>query len=196
MNVARFMRTDPITVLPSASLADAKRLMDEHGFGLLLVADEAGVLDGFLTRGALKSVADLSLPVSRIRTPVRFAVSPTDTVERAALVLLAHQLVVLPVVDEGHLVGVITQTEVLRAIATGLGIGVEGTRLTIQVRPGSDDVYRALRILGAHEAKLLSVVSGRSSGERHLMILRVQGVADRERLCRELEAALTVDEDA
>lgn len=195
MNVSQFMRRDPVTILPTASLADAQRLMDEHGFGLLLVASDEGLLDGFLTRGAFKSTEDLSIPVSKARSVARFVVASTDTVERAALVMLAHQLVVLPVVDDGRLVGIISQTEVLRALAAGLGIGVEGTRVTVHVRPGMEDVYRVLEVLREHDAQLLSLVGDRApeGGERRGMVLRVQGVADREKLCTDLEAALGED---
>jgi acetoin utilization protein AcuB len=195
MNVSQFMRRDPVTVLPTASLAEAKRLMDEHGFGLLLVADGEGTLDGFLTRGAFKGTADLTIPVSKVRTASRFTVAPTDTVERAALMMLAHQLVVLPVVDDGRLVGIISQTEVLRALSAALGIGVEGSRVTVQVRPGMEDVYRVLEVLREHNAQLLSLVGDRvsDSEERRGVVLRVQGVADREKLCTDLEAALGED---
>jgi predicted transcriptional regulator len=186
MNVSQFMRRDPITVLPTASLADAQRLMDEHGFGLLLVAGEDGRLDGFLTRGAFKSTEDHSIPVSKVRAVARFVVAPTDTVERAALVMLAHQLVVLPVVDDGRLVGI---------VSGALGIGVEGARVTVQVRPGMEDVYRVLEVLREHDAKLLSLVGDRApkGGDRRGMVLRIQGVADREKLCTDLEAALGED---
>ncbi|UCF10169.1 MAG: CBS domain-containing protein [Candidatus Bipolaricaulota bacterium] len=198
MNVSQFMRRDPVTIRPTASLEDARQLMDEHGFGLLLVADEEGALEGFLTRGAFKSTEDLSIPVSKVRSDARFAVSPEDTVERAALLMLANQLVVLPVVDERRLVGIISQTEVLRALASALGIGVEGTRVTVHVRPGNEDIYRVLDVLREHDAQLLSLVGDRATGngDRRGMVLRLQGVDDRERLCRDLEAALTASAPA
>jgi len=196
MNVAQYMRSEPVTVLPSCSVDDAREVMEKHGFGLLLVAAEDATLDGFLTRAALASVEDGSLPVSRVRAKARFEVSPQDTVEKAALIMLANGLVVLPVVEEGRLVGVLSQTEILRALAAGLGIGTEGTRVTVKVRPSSADVYRVLDVLRKHEARLLSIICDPPQGERRNMVLRVQGVADRDLLCRELESVLTTADDA
>jgi CBS domain-containing protein len=170
--------------------------MDEHGFGLLFVAAEDGTFDGFLTRAAVASVEDSSTPIARVRAKPRYTVSPADTVEKAALVMLANGLVVIPVVDEDRLVGVVSQTEVLRALASGLGIGVEGARFTVRVRPGTDDIYRVFEVLRGHDARLLSVARDPASGERHEVILRIEGDADREQLRRAMEAALTGAADA
>jgi acetoin utilization protein AcuB len=160
------------------------------------VTTEDGTLDGFLTRAALAAADDASLSVSRVRAVARFAVSSEDTVEKAALLMLAHGLVVLPVVDDDRLVGVISQTEVLRALASSLGIGIEAARFTVRVRPGTDDVYRVLGVLRAHNAHLLSIVRDRPHGDRRDVILRVEGVADRDQVCREMEVALTTIDDA
>ena len=90
--------------------------MEEHGFGLLLVASETGQLEGFVTRGSLKDVPDWEAPVSRASHRARFAVGVADTLEKAALIMLKNRLVILPVTEDGQLLGVITQSEVLRGL--------------------------------------------------------------------------------
>ncbi len=191
MNVGNYMHPDPVTILPEAPLAEAKRVMDENGFGILLVASADHELAGFITKGSLKDVSNWEKSVGESCFPTNFAISPADTLEKAALILLANRLVLLPVVEDGKLVGVITQSEVLRALARALGIGLEGTRLTVRVRPDSGDVYAVIGILHDNNVRLVSLARGREGNGYQEIILRVQGIADKEGLKQALEQALT-----
>lgn len=190
MNVGLYMQRDPVTVLPEASLGEAKQVMEENGFGILLVVTAERELTGFVTKGSLKEVTDWEKPVGEACFETNFSVSPTDTLEKAALILLANRLVLLPVVEEGKLVGVITQSEILRALARALGIGLEGTRLTVKVRPGSGDLYSVLGVLREHGVRLVSLAQGEGRNGYQEIILRVQGITDKEGLRQALEAAL------
>ncbi len=190
MNVRRYMQSKAVTVGPDAPISQARDLMEEHGFGLLLVVTSEGTLEGFITRAGLKGVADWEAPVHRLSHPAKFAVSPDDTLEKAALILLANRLVVLPVVREGKLVGVLTQGELLRGLTHGLGIGLEATRLTVKVRSDSEDLYDVFSVLRAHGAKIVSLAQARTDDGTCEIVLRVQGIEEKERLRTELEAAL------
>ncbi len=190
MNVRRYMQPSAVTVPPDAPVSQARDLMEEHGFGLLLVVSAEGALEGFVTRAGMKEIKDWEVPVSRHSHPARFAVSPDDTLEKAALILLTNRLVLLPVVEDGKLTGVITQGELLKGLTRGLGIGLEATRLTVKVRADSEDLYDVFAVLREHGARIVSVTqSGSEDGSRDV-VLRVQGVEERERLRDELEAAL------
>lgn len=194
MNVGRYMHSDPVTVLADAPLSQAKQVMEENGFGLLLITTAEGALKGFITKGALKEVTDWEVPVEKVCFEARFAVSPNDTLEKAALILLGNQLVLLPVVNDGRLVGVITQSEILRALARALGIGLEGTRLTVKVRHATDDLYRVFEILQKNNVHIVSMIQGEKDEAYCQIILRTQGIADKEGLRTELEAALHKEE--
>jgi len=194
MKVARYMQRDAITIRPDARLSAARDVMEERGYGLLLVAAEDGALKGFITRGTLKGVTDWDAAVETVSHPVRFAVSPDDTLEKAALIMLENRLVVLPVTVEDRLVGVVTQIEVLRGLSCGLGIGQEGVRLTIAARSETDDLYRAIDVLRSRGIRLVSVARGGENGDRRDMILRVQSVEDKEGLRGALEAVLRSNE--
>jgi acetoin utilization protein AcuB len=190
MNVARHMQRDAVTALPSTTAGTVRKLMEEHGFGVLLVTSEDGRLQGFVTRGSLKGIVDWESPIEAIAHPVRFSVSPTDTLEKATLIMLENRLVVLPVTDGDLLVGVITQSAVLRGLADGLGIGLEGTRMELRLQAGSLELYEVLDVLRARNIHIVSMTNGSGSGERRDVILRVQGIGDREELRAELERRL------
>jgi len=189
MNVERYMERRTVTVLPEAPISEVKGVMDENRFSIVLVADSDGKLVGFVTRASFNGMEE-GTPVGGVAHPVRFAVAPSDTLEKAALIMLANRLVILPVTVDGKLVGVITQGDILRGLAVGLGIGLEGTRLTVRTRTDSDDLYRVFDVLKEHSVRLVSLAQGGGSGTHRNLILRLQGVEDRERLKADLEASL------
>jgi len=191
MNVGRHMQRDAVTALPSATVGTIRRVMEEHGFGLLLIASEDGGLRGFVTRASLRGVADDEVAVETVSHPVRFAVQTTDTLEKAALIMLDNRLVLLPVVEGDRLVGVITQSEVLRGLADGLGIGLVGTRMEIKLRKDSDDLFRAFDVLREHGVHVVSMASRRENETHRDVVLRLQGIADPEALRLALEARLS-----
>ncbi len=190
MNVDQYMQPGVTTLPPDAPLSAVRETMDAHGFGLLLIATPEGVLSGFITRAGLKDVKDWDVAVEKLSHPVKFSVSPEDTLEKAALIMLANRLVVLPVVDEERLIGVITQAELLKGLTLALGIGLEATRFTARVRNNSTDIYHTLDVLEKHGVKLVSLVQGKSNDTYSEIILRVQGVEDKAKLCVDLEVAL------
>ena len=192
MKVGRYMRSDQVTVPASAPISEAKRVMDEKGFSLLLVVDEEGALKGFITKGALKGVTDWETPLEKACFEARFAVSPEDTLEKAALILIDNQLVLLPVVDDGKLVGVISQSEVLHGLASALGIGLEGTRITVKLPHDSDGktIYRVLDTLDEEGVELVSLARGGKTDQYQELIVRAQGIGDKEVLTKKLEGVL------
>jgi len=192
MKVGRYMRSDQVTVPASAPISEAKRVMDEKGFSLLLVVDEEGALKGFITKGALKGVTDWETPLEKACFEARFAVSPEDTLEKAALILIDNQLVLLPVVDSGKLVGVISQSEVLHALASALGIGLEGTRITVKLPNASDGktIYKILDTLDEEGVELVSLARGGKTDQYQELIVRAQGIGDKEVLTKKLEEVL------
>jgi acetoin utilization protein AcuB len=193
MNVEQYMQAGVTTLLPDAPLSAVRATMDEHGFGLLLIASSEGKLTGFITRAGLKDVKDWDAPVDKMTHPVKFSVAPSDTLEKAALIMLANRLVVLPVVSEERLIGVITQAELLKGLTRALGVGLEATRFTAKIQAGSTDVYRLIDVLERHDASLISLVQGNEHGGYREIILRIQGAEDKDRLRTDLEAALRAE---
>lgn len=190
MNVDQYMQSGVTTLPPDAPLSAVRNTMDEHGFGLLLIATPEGKLKGFITRAGLNDVKDWEVPVEKLSHPVKFFVSPQDTLEKAALIMLANRLVVLPVVHQEILIGVITQAELLKGLTLALGIGLKATRFVAKVRRQSTDVYQLLDVLKAHDAKLISLVQGNKDDTHSEVVLRIQGVADKDKLRSDLEIAL------
>jgi len=129
MNVRDLMTTSPITVGPETPVLDARQLMIDKRFRHVLIADGPKLL-GIVTDRDIRlnlpspatslSVWEINyllarLTVASVMTKSLVTVSPRQDSREAALLMLDHKIGALPVVDGGHLVGIITETDLLRA---------------------------------------------------------------------------------
>jgi IMP dehydrogenase len=107
---------EPYTIWPSATMSDAKRLMQEKGVSGLLVVDANKKLLGILTaRDLLFEENDLNR-VSELMTPMKslHTASADASVDEARQLLRKYKLEKLPLVDEeGHLRGLITSKDMV-----------------------------------------------------------------------------------
>ncbi len=107
-----------ITIRPGASLAEARLLLDQHRIRHLPVV-EAGRLVGIVSDRDIRSAASASsldqLRVAEAMNRNVISVSPDAQVQEAAKLMLVHRIGGLPVVKEGELLGILTETDLLRA---------------------------------------------------------------------------------
>jgi CBS domain-containing protein len=115
MYVDRHMSSPAVTIGEDTTLADARSILEEHGFRHLPVIDGEGSLRGIVTdrdiRSALPSriggaVNDEALlqrlggtPVKEIMTPAPHSLTLSSTLDDALFVLEREKIGALPVVD-------------------------------------------------------------------------------------------------
>jgi acetoin utilization protein AcuB len=130
MKVAELMVTDLRTVEPDTTVAEALSLMTEYHVSALPVTDRPGRMIGVVsTTDVLEALTESSDAESRqqlfevttvrdLMTP-RPAVIPLDTdVKEAAQQMLYLEVRRLFVEDHGALVGVVSQSDIVRGVAT------------------------------------------------------------------------------
>jgi acetoin utilization protein AcuB len=137
--VEQWMSPDPLTITPGASALEAHGMMLRHGIRHLPVVGERGQLVGILSvddlRAALPAGTDLRAPLPASERPaasdflvgelMSFApetLGPGAELARAAERMAARRIGCLPIVDaRGRLVGLLSETDLLHALANGLG---------------------------------------------------------------------------
>lgn len=102
-----------VSVRPDASLVEAAQLMRAQDIGDVLVAGDSrlvGVLtDRDITLRAVANGADpLAVSAEAVCTPDPVVVGPDDSVAVAVTVMREHAVRRLPVVEDGHAIGMVS----------------------------------------------------------------------------------------
>ncbi|HLT37501.1 MAG TPA: IMP dehydrogenase [Enhygromyxa sp.] len=113
------MVADPLTIRPDASLREALRLMEQHGFSGLPVVENPGTPGkplGILTSRDVRFETNLDRAVSDVMTKEVITVPQGISPGKARLILHQHRIEKLLVVDHnGNLLGLITVKDILKA---------------------------------------------------------------------------------
>jgi CBS domain-containing protein/RNA polymerase-binding transcription factor DksA len=133
VDVEAWMTPDPVTVRPHASVLEAVDKMTDHGIRHLPVVDGRRRVVGILSIDDVRAAlpADLTLPpdaahrtaaresqVAEIMTYAPATARPGDPLREAAALLAARRIGCLPVIDDRErLVGILTETDALQALA-------------------------------------------------------------------------------
>ena len=131
MKVRELMTGAPITVSPNTSVLDARRLMLKERIRHLLVTDDrrlVGIITDRDIRLNLPSQATslsmwevnyllAKLTVGQVMTKSVIIIGPDREARAAAQLMLEHKVGALPVLDGEILIGILTETDILRAFA-------------------------------------------------------------------------------
>lgn len=139
MKIKYWMTKEPITVTPDTLAIDAQKIMKENKIRRLPVV-EKGKLVGIVTfRNLLEaapssatslSIFELNYLIMRMKVKDLMkknvvTISPEDTVVDAISLGMKHDIGGFPVVDNGELVGIVTETQISRAMMRLFGTNVK-----------------------------------------------------------------------
>ncbi|MBW2028915.1 MAG: CBS domain-containing protein [Deltaproteobacteria bacterium] len=161
MKIKDLMIPNPITITRGATIEEAIEVMKANSIRHLPVVKEDDKLDGFVTLSDLKTglipsmVAGVTLEDLVIRDPI--AVNPDDDVEIAAQLIYKHKIGGMPVVKDGRVVGIITESDILRAFVDMMGILTSSSRIDVVVGNEPGALKRALQIIHDNGGEIINV---------------------------------------
>ncbi len=176
MYVKLFMTTNPYTVAPDTNVSDAMVIMREKNIRRMPVMKN-GKLVGMISEKKLLEVSpspatSLSVfeinyllsktKIESVMTKDVVTISSGSLLEEAAIKMRDNHVGSLPVVDDGKLVGIITESNVFDAFVEVLGARDHGSRIVIEVvddRPGV-------------VAKIAGIIAGFDVNITHLVFLK------------------------
>lgn len=153
MYVRNRMTINPITVTPDTTIATALEIMREKNINRIPVVKD-GKLVGIITERKLMEVSPSSATslsifeinyllaktkVEQVMTKKVVTVAPDDLLEIAALKMRDNKVGGLPVVENGKVVGIITESNIFDAFIEIMGFRERGSRISILIqedRPG------------------------------------------------------------
>jgi acetoin utilization protein AcuB len=202
MLVKDSMKRDPVTVKKDDSFRYALKLIRKEGIKHLPVL-EGKRLVGIVTDRDLRQVApspatslevhELNyllerLKIEAIMTKKVITVSPESSLQEAAKLLIAHKVGCLPVVEREELVGIITESDFLRAYIEQEERmkGGPATELVVEDRPGAFEAVSMA--VGKESATVVSGTAFRQGKRRPVLLIRSAAPAAAD-LRQQLEAA-------
>ncbi|ARU59698.1 CBS domain-containing protein [Tumebacillus avium] len=114
MKVRDLMTNEVITLKAKHTLQDAAKLMLDLNVGVIPVAEEGDKLRGIITdrdivvRAVSKGADITKAKINDYMSPKLVSINPSESAEEAAKLMAEHQIRRLPVVEEGHMVGIIS----------------------------------------------------------------------------------------
>ena len=178
MIVGNRMTQEPITVEPADLAVRAVHKMQAGGFRRLPVVRD-GRLVGIISdrdlrehRGHLEQVK-----INDVMSTNPITVTPATTVEEAAQIMLERQIGGLPVVADGHLVGIVTASDILRAFLDVMGASHGGSSRIDFVLEGEEHGFvEATRLVVREGGEVLGVGTYREKlGDNPVCYLRLIG---------------------
>ncbi len=209
MPVQDWMSKELITIEEDASIMKASKLMKQNNIKHLPVLTK-GRLVGIISDRDLKeaqpskaTTLDIhelyylldEVKIKSLMSPRLFTITPMETVEKAAAIMLKHNISALPVVNpQGGLEGIITKGDVFRSFVSISGIYQAELAMGFELedRPGSiAEVTNVIRAYGGRIASILTAYEGAPEGFRRVYI-RAREVKNEEALLKELESKYKV----
>lgn len=149
MLVKDYMTRHPIMISPETPAAEAQKLMIENNVRHLPVVGDGKRLLGLITRERLRvpptDLASLNVwEISRFLSNLKvsdvmiklndlFIINQDTTLEDAAKLMCQQRIGSLLVVEDGAVVGIITEVDMLAELSNLLGGNVKGVRVVVRV---------------------------------------------------------------
>jgi len=204
MRIRDLMSTNVVTVTEDTSIHDARKIMDAHKIRRLPVMKKDKLV-GLVTKHMLLEAApspatSLSIhelhyllarmTVKEIMVKKPYTISPDMPAEEALQVGQEKGYGAFPVMEDGRLVGIVTESDIVRLMTRVLGVQEKGKRIEIKSSKDFGNMKRIMEILDKHKTVLLSMMTLQPGHEDDdwLVVLRLKS-EDAEPIAKELKSS-------
>ena len=185
------MTPNPITITPDTTFPDAFRVIREKGIRYLPVVNKRGKLIGIVTQTDLLHASPSSATTLTVfevnyllaRLQVKEVMSSPITVyedtplEEAARVMVDKGIGCLPVMRDGELTGLITETDIFQTFVEILGGEEASLRITVRVPDVRGELSRLTGVIAGLGGNICSVALFRGEDPEHVFLtFRLEGV--------------------
>lgn len=165
MLVKDYMTRHPLMAEPTMSIVEAESYMGENNIRHLPIVGDGKRLIGLVTRQRLlvdpgrlgsldvweitRYLSGLTVKEVMIKARDVLTIDLNATLEDAARLMVKKRIGCLPVLDQGIVVGVITETDLLAQLTNLLGGTVSGVRVTMRVPDKTGEFAKVTSALAA-----------------------------------------------
>ena len=203
MRIRDIMSTNVVAVDEKTSIHDARRIMEAHKIRRLPVMKKDKLV-GLVTKHMLLeaspspatslSIHELQyllakMTVKDIMIKKPYTISPDMPPEEALQLGQEMGYGAFPVVEEGRLVGIATESDIVRLMTRVLGVREKGKRITIKASGAFGNMQRIAKILDENKTVLLSMMTlPEPEEDGWLIALRLKS-EDAEPIAKELKSS-------
>ncbi|MGE5699036.1 MAG: CBS and ACT domain-containing protein [Deltaproteobacteria bacterium] len=190
MIVAKRMMRNPVFVDENDSMKKAMDLLKDREIRHLPVLKDGEKLVGIVTERDIKQASPSpataleireiyylldKVKVKQIMTRRPYTISSTAPIEEAALIMREKRIGCLPVVEEGRLVGILTETDILDAFIESMGVSGPGYRMELALANKPGMLYEVLKLMKDFDANVVSVATASHDEQgKKILILRIE----------------------
>jgi acetoin utilization protein AcuB len=177
MKIKSLMIPNPITITEESNIDKAIEVMKINSIRHLPVVTKGNVLQGFVTQADLKlglipsMLGSVSLSDLMIKDPI--TVHPDDDIEIAAQLIYKHKISGLPVVKAGKLVGIITESDILRTFIDMMGILTASSRIDVAIDDKPGLFRKALQIIQDNGGDIINVGMTARQADKRIYYFRL-----------------------
>lgn len=193
MIVRDFMTKNPIYTNPKELIANVKNMMDREQITKVPVLDDSGKLIGVITKTDLKKtmpsnattldIYELSYLLSKITVEKVMKKQPITiqkdaTIEEAAKIMSEKGISSLIVMDGEVLSGILTKTDLFRAVVDMFGFRYEGVRAEVEVSDNPGELAKISKAIADKNGKIVSVITADGSDvSKRIITLKIIGIS-------------------
>ena len=190
MIVARRMMRTPVFLDEDDSMKTAMDTLKDREIRHLPVLKGGAKLVGILTETDIKQASPSTataleirevyylldkIKVKQIMTKRPYTISPAAPIEEAAMIMRDKKIGCLPVMEEGRLVGILTETDILDAFIESMGVRGPGHRIELVLPTMGRGLFEVLKLLQDFDANIVSLATtSHDDPERKVLILRIE----------------------
>lgn len=193
MIVRDFMTKNPIYTNPKELISNVKSTMDREQITKVPVLDDSGKLIGVITKTDLKKtmpsnattldIYELSYLLSKITVEKVMKKQPITiqkdaTIEEAAKIMSEKGISSLIVMDGEVLSGILTKTDLFRAVVDMFGFRYEGVRAEVEVSDNPGELAKISKAIADKNGKIVSVITADGSDvSKRIITLKIIGIS-------------------
>jgi acetoin utilization protein AcuB len=165
MIVKDYMTKHPVLIDAASSIVEAQSIMAETKVRHLPVVEAGKRLVGLVTQETMRVpptkltslnvweitrfLSNMTVKDAMVKAKDVITIGPNATIEEAAQMMVSHKIGCLPVVEEGIVIGILTDTDMMAHLMELLAIRIPGVRVTIRMSNIKGELARLVAAIAA-----------------------------------------------
>ena len=202
MFVKNHMTKNPVTVSENTPVLEAGAIMREQGISRLLVMRD-GKLVGIVTDKDLMRVSPSAattlsvfevnyllskLTVKEVMTEKPKTISSGATLEEVAVLMRDNGIGALPVLEDGRLIGIITESDIFDAFISMMGLREASSLVTLDIEDRVGILAEITQIIKDYGINIVTMATIANRAERRGELILRLDTKDPKPLVRDFEA--------